>query len=298
METYDLVIVGAGCAGLTAAIYAARAGRSVLVLEQETIGGQIAYAPRVENYPGLPATSGSAMADALFAQAEALGVELELEQVQKLIPGEVHRLVTDRGERLARRVILATGTHRRKLGLPREDDFAGKGLSYCAVCDGAFYKGQPLAVIGGGSAALQSAELLAGLSPEVHLIHRRDEFRGEETLLRRVEALPQVTIHRSARATALLGGTELTGLRLSGPDGERELPVSGVFVCAGQEPNTAPFAPPVRVDEAGYFDAPEDCRTNLPGVFVAGDCRRKAVRQLTTASADGAVAALAALEGL
>lgn len=292
----DVLILGAGCAGLTAAIYAARAGKTVLVLEQETIGGQITSSPRVENYPGIPEISGLAFSDALYEQALALGAEIELEQVRALLPGSPHRVVTDCGEHEAKAVIVATGAHHRELGLPREAALSGRGLSYCAVCDGAFFRGKDVAVIGGGSAALQSAEFLAGLCKTVHLIHRRAEFRGERALLERVEALPNVTVHRCRKPSALLGETAVEGLQLvTAEDAPAEtLAVSGVFVSVGQEPNTACFRDVLTLDETGYIAAGEDCRTNVPGIFTAGDCRTKSVRQLTTAAADGSVAALAA----
>ena len=288
----DLIIIGAGCAGLTAAIYAARAGKSVLVLEQETVGGQISFSPKVENYPGIASISGAEFSDQLYAQAEALGVELELETVERLLPGTPHRVVTDCGEHTAPAVIVATGVRHRRLGVPGED--ALSGVSYCAVCDGAFYRGKTVAVVGGGSTALQSAELLSGLCRTVHLIHRRNRFRGEVRLAERVRALPNVVPHLEQTVEELLpaaDGKAVGAVRLSGGE---TIPVDGVFVCVGQIPGNEPFAGVLDLDEAGYLKAGEDCRTNVPGVFAAGDCRTKAVRQLTTAAADGAVAALAA----
>ena len=293
----DLIVVGAGCAGLTAAIYAARAGKSVLVLEQESVGGQIAFSPRVENYPGIPSISGMAFADALFAQADALGAALELEKVLRVEPGESIRVVTEDDAHECRRLILAPGAKHRRLGLPREEELTGRGVSYCATCDGAFYKGKTVAVAGGGSTALQSAELLAGLCEKVYLIHRRDAFRGEPGLSERVLRLPNVEPVLNARVTALLGGSDLTGVEVGTAAGPRELTLDGLFVCVGQEPNTAFLSGVVALDGAGYILAGEDCRTNVPGVFAAGDCRVKQVRQLTTAAADGSVAALAAVSG-
>ena len=290
----DVIVVGAGCAGLTAAVYAARAGKSVLVLEQESVGGQIAFAPLVENYPGIPSIAGAALADQLFAQAEALGVELELETVERLIPGNPHTVVTDCGEHTAPAVIVATGVRHRHLGAPGEDELSG--VSYCAVCDGAFYKGKTVALVGGGSTALQSAELLSGLCREVHLIHRRDSFRGEARLAERVRALPNVILHLERTVEALVpdaSGKAVGAVTLSGGE---TVPADGVFVCVGQIPGNEPFAGVLDLDEAGYLVAGEDCKTNVPGVFAAGDCRTKNVRQLTTAAADGAVAALGALE--
>ena len=292
--TKDLIIIGAGCAGLTAAIYAARAGKSVLVLEQETVGGQISFSPKVENYPGIASISGAEFSDNLFSQAEALGVELELETVERLIPGTPHTVVTDCGEHSAPAVIVATGVRHRHLGVKGEDDLSG--ISYCAVCDGAFYKGKTVALVGGGSTALQSAELLSGLCREVHLIHRREEFRGEARLAERVKALPNVMLHLERTVEKLVpdgSGKAVGAVTLSGGE---TIPVDGVFVCVGQIPGNEPFANVLELDEAGYLVAGEDCKTNVPGIFAAGDCRTKNVRQLTTAAADGAVAALGALE--
>ena len=297
----DIVIIGAGTAGLTAAIYAARAGKSVLVLEQETIGGQIAYSPRVENYPGIASISGAAFSDNLFTQAEALGVELELETVEHIVPGTPHRIVTDCAEHTAKAVIVATGVRHRHLGVPGEDL---AGVSYCAVCDGAFYKDKIVALVGGGSTALQSAELLAGICKEVHLIHRRTEFRGERALAERVRQLPNVTLHLEQTVSEVLENQAAPGelgavmLRQVSDGAETVLHVDGLFVCVGQIPGNQPFAGVLDLDEAGYIQAGEDCCTNVPGIFAAGDCRTKAVRQLTTAAADGSVAALAALAAL
>ncbi len=288
----DVLVVGAGCAGLTAAIYAARAGRSVLVLEQAAVGGQIAYSPRVENYPGIPSVSGAAFADALLEQAEALGVRLELETAERLLPGRPHTVVTDCGSHTAAAVVVAVGAQHRRLGVPGEETLSG--VSYCAVCDGAFYRGRDVAVVGGGSTALESAEFLAGLCRSVRLIHRRDAFRGEPQLAARVLALPNVTAELGCTVQALAGDGAVAAVVLDGPGGRRTVPADGVFVCIGQEPGTAAFADVLTLDGAGYVAAGEDCRTNVPGVFAAGDCRAKAVRQLTTAAADGSVAALAA----
>ena len=297
----DLVIIGAGCAGLTAAIYAARAGKTVLVLEQETVGGQISFSSRVENYPGIASISGAAFSDNLFSQAETLGVELELEAVEHIVPGTPHRIVTDCAEHTAKAVIVATGVRHRHLGVPGEDL---AGVSYCAVCDGAFYKDKTVALVGGGSTALQSAELLAGICKEVHLIHRRTEFRGERALAERVRQLPNVTLHLEQTVSEVLENQAAPGelgavmLQQVSDGAETVLHVDGLFVCVGQIPGNQPFAGVLDLDEAGYIQAGEDCCTNVPGIFAAGDCRTKAVRQLTTAAADGSVAALAALAAL
>lgn len=295
----DIVIVGAGCAGLTAGIYAARAGKTVLVLEQENIGGQISFSPRVENYPGIASVSGAAFADGLYEQAMAQGVKLGLEKVLRVQPHNgAFAVVTEDGTHLCRSVILACGAHHRPLGLPQEQALAGRGISYCAICDGAFFKGKNVAVVGGGSAALQSAELLSTLCAQVTLIHRRDEFRGEASLVQRVSACANVTVKTNTVITALHGTDRLQGVTVTDvkTNAQQALPLDGLFVCVGQVPNTQAFTALLPLAQGGYIAADETCRTAVPGVFAAGDCRTKTVRQLTTAAADGAVAALAACE--
>lgn len=290
--TCDILVVGAGPAGLTAAIYGARAGRSVLVLEQSGVGGQIAYAPRVENYPGIAGISGEALSDALLSQAEGLGVSLELEAVERIVPGLPHTVVTDCGTHRAGAVIVAAGAEHRRLGVPGEEL---AGVSFCAVCDGAFFRGKDVAVVGGGSTALESAELLAGICRSVLLIHRRRAFRGEPALAERVLGLANVTAALDSTVREILGADgAVAAVVLDTPDGPRTVPVEGVFLCVGQTPQNGPFAGVLDLDADGWAASGEDCRTRTPGIFAAGDCRAKAVRQLTTAVADGAVAALAA----
>ena len=291
---FDLIIVGGGPAGLTAAIYARRAGRTVLLLEKESFGGQIASSPRVENYPGLPSVSGAALADALYAQAEALGARIELEEVRELRGGDVKTVVTDYGTYTCRALILATGMKHRTLGLPREDTLTG--ISYCAVCDGSFYKGEDVAVCGGGNTALTDALFLSELCRRVTVIHRREEFRGDLLLKEELERRPNVDFAFSSVVEELLGDKALTGLVLKHiQTGEtRLLPVSGLFEAVGQIPEKELIRSLLPVDASGFVQSDESCVTSLPGVFVAGDCRAKEVRQLTTATADGAVAALAA----
>lgn len=296
---YDIIVIGAGPAGLTAALYAARAGKSVLVLEQGGFGGQIALSPRVENYPGIPQIAGSQLADQLVEQVLALDVEVGLETVTGFSKNEdgTFALTTEDGVHQARALILATGVTHRHLGLEGEEELVGRGVSYCAVCDGAFYAGRSVAVVGGGDTALQDALFLSASCAHVTLIHRRDQFRGEERLADQLRRRDNVTFLLSHVPTALTAPSgELTALGVKDlkTGEEKALAVDGLFLAVGQVPHNTPFAPQVVLDEAGYIRAGEDCLTNVPGVFAAGDCRTKTVRQLTTAVGDGAVAALAA----
>lgn len=294
---YDVIVIGGGAAGLTAALYSLRAGKKVLVLESENFGGQITASPRVDNYPGLPAVSGSAFADTLLEQVLELGGEIEMEQAAAVEPdGPFQTVRAGRESYTGKSLILATGVRHRRLGLPGEETLAGSGVSYCAVCDGAFFKGKKVAVAGGGDTALQSALFLSSMAEAVYLIHRRETFRAEAALTARLAGNAKIQQMTPYRITALQGETELEGLTLTQTvTGEaKELAVDGLFVAVGQEPDNRAFAGLVQLDEAGYIRAGEDCRTSAPGVFAAGDCRSKGVRQLTTATADGAVAALAA----
>ncbi len=294
----DVLVVGGGPAGLTAALYAARAGKSVLVLEGNAPGGQINFSPLVENYPGLPSIPGSQLSEELLRQVEELGVELEYETAVDLRAQEGgFQVVTDCAVREGRTLVLATGVRHRTLGLPGEEALVGQGVSYCAVCDGPFYAGKPVAVVGGGDTALQDALFLSGICSQVTLIHRREEFRGERRLAEQVRSRDNIQCRMDATVEAL--HTEngvLTGLtlheRITGQ--RQDLPVDGLFIAVGQEPQNQPFANLLGADEGGYLLAGEDCRTGIPGVFAAGDCRTKGVRQLTTAVGDGAVAGLAA----
>ena len=294
----DILVAGGGPAGLTAALYAARAGKSVVVLEGNAPGGQINFSPLVENYPGLPSTPGSQLADALLCQAEELGVTLEYETVAGLrTRGSGFQVTTDCAVRECRALVLATGVQHRTLGLPGEEELVGQGISYCAVCDGPFYTGKSVAVVGGGDTALQDALFLSGICAHVTLIHRRAEFRGAQKLVEQVLARDNVICAMDSTVEGLLTQEgRLTGLNIHGRiTGEtRQLEVEGLFIAVGQKPQNEPFSGLIVLDEDGYILAGEDCKASLPGVFAAGDCRAKEVRQLTTAVGDGAVAGLAA----
>ena len=297
---YDIIVVGGGPAGLTAALYASRAGKNVLVLEGETPGGQINYSPHVDNYPGLPGMDGESFARTLTQQALEQGVALVNEAATAFrIQGDQMEIKTADERYTAASVILATGVTQRQLGLDNEDDLIGMGVSYCAVCDGAFYQNMPVAVVGGGDTALQEALFLSERCSKVTVIHRRDLFRGQAKLLDQLRARPNVEFLLSHTVKKLNRDENgLTGLVLHDikENEDKELKVDGLFVAVGQEPRNKIFASLLSTDERGYLMAGEDCSTSMSGVFAAGDCRTKEVRQLTTAVGDGAVAALAACE--
>lgn len=298
---YDMIIVGAGTAGLSAAIYGARAGKNVLVLEANTYGGQIVRSSEVENYPGIAHISGYEFAQNLYDQAVNLGAAVEFENVVEIrADGQEKYVVTEDNEYTARAVILATGAVNRPLGVDGEDDFVGAGISYCATCDGAFFKGKDVAVVGGGSTALEDALFLSAYCRKVYLIHRRDAFRGEQKYVDNLKTKDNIEFVLNSQVTALKGNDFLEAVDVKNKvSGETvTLPVSGLFVAIGQMPQNGPFAGLINLDDGGYIAAGEDCRTNVEGIFTAGDCRTKTVRQLTTAASDGAAAALAACEYL
>lgn len=297
---YDVIVIGAGPAGLTAAIYARRAEKTVLVLEKETFGGQITHSPKVENYPGFLQMSGNEFAEKLIEQALHLEAEIELDEAKAIEDhGDFKRVICENGSFDGRTVILATGSKHRQLGVARENDFVGAGVSYCAVCDGAFYRGKTVAVIGGGNTALQEAVMLSDLCKKVTLVQNLAFFTGEQKLLDQLKQKDNVDFITSCVVDALNGGDELTGITIRNTEtGEmRELTVDGIFVAIGQVPENEPFKAVVPLNEWGYIVSDESCAMGK-GVFVAGDCRTKQVRQIATAISDGAVAAVAACRWL
>ena len=296
---YDMIIIGAGTAGLSAAIYGVRAGKSVLVLEGENYGGQIINSPEVENYPGIAKISGFEFATGLYEQAQNLGAVIAFEAVIRVEKtGRDFVVYTDERELPCHSVILATGAKNRPLGLEREMELIGAGVSYCATCDGAFFRNQVTAVVGGGSTALEDAEFLSSYCSKVYLIHRRDAFRGEQWLVENLRKKENVEFVLNSVVTEILGENGVEGIRVKDKvtGEERKLEINGLFVAIGQMPDNHAFEALVELDDSGYIRAFEDCKTSEPGIFAAGDCRTKTVRQLTTAASDGAVAGLAACE--
>lgn len=294
---YDVLILGGGPAGLAAALYAKRAGVSVLVLERSIYGGQVTNTPTVENYPGILNISGVDLAMALYEQVTGLGIEVRLEEpVSYQLDAPAKAVATARGLYEAKAVIVANGVKRRTLGCPGEERLAGRGVSYCATCDGAFFQRAEVAIVGGGNTALEDALFLSNNCAAVHLIHRRDQFRGSSILAEAVKKRQNIHLHLNSVVEEITGEEKVAGARLRDvtTGEETRLELSGVFVAVGLAPDNAAFAGQLALDGAGYIQAGEDCRTNLAGVFAAGDTRTKEVRQIITAAADGAVAALGA----
>ncbi len=296
MNLYDIAIIGGGPAGLTAAIYAGRANKKVVIIEKGTFGGQITSSPKVENIPGFVSVTGNEFAEKLIEQAVSLDAQIECCEAQKIIPGEYFTVVTDDGDFFAKSVIIATGTKHRLLGLDREDEFIGNGISFCAVCDGAFYTGKTVAVIGGGNSALQEALLLSETSKKVVVVQNLDFLTGEKKLQELVSKKANIEVILGTVVKEFLGGTDLTGIKVSNGTDTYNIDVDGVFVAIGLLPQNEAFSDAVSLDGGGYVVSGEDCLTNAEGIFVAGDCRTKRIRQVATAAADGAIAALAACE--
>lgn len=292
---YDVIIIGGGPAGLTAAVYALRAGKSVLVIEKQTFGGQITFSPKVENIPGFTEISGNEFAEKLVDQAMAQGAEFEMQEVLAVKKTENGFLVqTDGGDFSGKTVIIATGAKHRTLGLEGEQELIGNGISFCAVCDGAFFKDADVGVVGGGNSALQEALLLSETSKTVHVFQNLDFLTGEAKLIEQIENKGNVTVHYGCTVIGYDGEGTLTGIKVMQPGGEKDYPLSGVFLAVGLEPQNDKFSNVVSLDNRGYAEATDDVNTKTAGVFVAGDCRSKKIRQVATAASDGAIAALAA----
>ncbi len=291
---YDILIVGAGPAGLTAAIYARRAGKTVLVLERDTFGGQITFSPKLENYPGFAEISGNELAQRMLEQAMALGAEIDMDQVLAVRDGAVKTVVGEARSYEAKTVIIAAGARHRRLHLPREEEFIGNGISFCAVCDGAFYRDRHVALVGGGNTALQEAVLLSEICECVTVVQNLPFLTGEQRLIEALAARPNVDYRYGTVVIGYEGGEALTALNLLQTESgtESRLAVDGAFLAIGTEPENAPFSAVAALNEQGYIAADESCRTETAGIFAAGDCRTKAYRQVATAISDGAAAAL------
>ena len=292
---YDIVVIGGGPAGLTASLFAARAGKSVMLLEANAFGGQIATSPRVENYPSISEIAGAELANKMFDQAIAHGVEFDMGsgKIEKTANG--FNVTTEYGSYDCLSVVIATGVSHKKLGLPSEERLAGNGVCYCAVCDGAFFKDKPVCVVGDGFTAAQYALYLSEICSEVHLLTLFDKLFCDKELTDRILANSKINWVQNVTLTEILGESKVEGVVLRDSDcAITYLDLDAVFVAIGQEPHNEDFANIVKLDDKGYVVASEDCLTSCEGVFVAGDCRTKSVRQCATAVGDGAVAGIAA----
>lgn len=295
---YDIIVIGAGPAGLTSAIYGRRANKKVLVLEAKSYGGQIINTLDIENYPAEEHISGFDFATKLYNQAKNLGAEIVFEKAVEVNDlGKEKEIKTTKNTYKTKTVIIATGSENRKLGLPNENELIGKGISYCATCDGAFYKKKIVAVVGGGNTALEDALYLSNIANKVYLIHRRDKFRAEEKVVELIKEKDNIELLYNSNITKLISNEKLEKIEITSNDGNiKTINIDGLFVAVGRIPENQNFAKLVELDENGYIVANENCHTNIEGIFVAGDNRTKTVRQLVTATSDGANAATSAIK--
>ena len=294
---YDSIIIGAGPAGMTAAIYLARANKKVLIIEKETIGGQISSSPLVENYPGYEGISGSVLANNMYNQVDKLGVDIELDEVTDIIPGELHTVKTLDNEFKARTVIIATGVKYRLLGLENEIELIGNGIHFCVSCDGAFYKGKHVAVIGGGNTGIINAIALADMCEKVYLIQDKDKLTGEKILQDKLKQKDNVEVITNSVVSKIIGDDKLEKIIIKNGKKENEIIVDGMFISIGLMPQSDFLKGIIDLDKFNYAVS-FDTKTKIDGIFVAGDIRTKPFRQITTAVNDGTTSALYALEYL
>ena len=296
---YDIIVIGAGPAGLTAALYGRRANKKVLVLEAKVYGGQIVNTNRIDNYPAMPGVSGFDFANNLYNQVIDMGAEIKFEKVIKIDLSIGKKVITDNNEYLGRSIILATGADKRTIGLENEGRLTGRGISYCATCDGNFFKDMDVAVYGGGDTALFDAMYLSDICKKVYLIHRRDKFRGNENMLNELKNKGNIEFVLNNKVTKLIGEDKLESIEVTNNDGTvNNISISCLFVAIGQVPETANFTNLIDLDEKGYAISNEDMKTKIPGIYVAGDMRKKYLRQLATAINDGAIAATQAINDM
>lgn len=292
---YDIIIVGAGPAGMTAALYAKRANKNVLVLEANAYGGQIVKANIVENYPGLPNVTGFDFATNLYKQIKDFGCEVKFETVVRITKDK--KVITNKGEYQAKAIILATGAFNRRLNIENEQNYVGRGLSYCATCDGNFYKDRVVAVVGGGNMALEDALYLSNIAKKVYLIHRRDSFKAEERYVLEAKEKANIEIIYNSTVVKLNGDERLESIIVKDDkENETKLDIEGLFIAVGQEPKNEMFADIIKLNQFGYIESEDGVHTNQEGIYVAGDCRVKLLRQLTTAVSDGSIAATVAMK--
>jgi thioredoxin reductase (NADPH) len=288
---YDCLIIGGGPAGLTAGIFTARANLKTIILEGTSIGGQIASSPLVENYPGVPNISGAELVDNMYNQVTDLGVDVELTMVNNITKDKIFTVETDDGNYETKSIIIATGAKYRRLGLPNEDNLIGKGIHFCTTCDGSFYKGKDVAVVGGANTAVTNAIYLSRLCNKVYLINRKNELKCEEALIKELNKIDNIEVIPNTVVSKLNGNDSLESIEITTNDNSKELKVDGLFIAVGLDAQSEVGSAILDRDNRNYYVS-EDCSTKIPGIFVAGDCREKKIRQLTTATSDGTIAAL------
>jgi len=294
---YDVIVVGCGPAGMTASIYLARSNKKVLILEKETIGGQMSSSPLIENYPGYDAIAGSELANNMFEQLTKFGVDLEIEEVIEIIPGDTFKVITDSNTYEALSVIIATGSKYRLLGLDNEENLIGKGIHFCVACDGAFYKDKTVAVIGGGNSAVINAITLSDLCRKVYLVQNLDKLTAEDKLVDTLVSKDNVEVIANSNVLELIGNDELSEIVIETNNKKRSIKLDGMFISIGLVPQSDIVKNLLKVNKYGYIES-NDGITEIPGIFVAGDCRDKKIRQITVATSDGTIAGMAAIEYL
>lgn len=296
---YDLIIIGAGPAGLTSAIYATRSNKSVLVLEANTYGGQIVTTDKIDNYPATPHISGYDFATSLYNQAVELGAEVKFEKAIDIINGEIKEVVTNKKAYQAKAVIVAIGVRNRKLNINGEEKFTGKGVSYCATCDGSFYKNKVVAVIGAGDTAFEETNYLSDICKKVYLIHRNETFKANPRLVKKVKNKDNVEFILNTNVISINGKDKVTDVDIrDNEDNISNLKVDGIFIAIGQIPENNNLTKDLKLDENGYIKSDDNLKTNIDGIYVAGDIRPKSLRQLVTATSDGAIAAVNAIKNI
>lgn len=296
---YDIIIIGAGPAGLTAALYALRANKNVVIFESASYGGKIINAKVVENYPGIEKISGIDFANRLYEQVKKLGAKIVYEKVINIINDTPKKVITINGSYETKAIIIATGLQNRKLNLDREANLIGKGISYCATCDGTFFKNKNVAVVGGGNTAIMDALYLADICKKVFVIYRNEQIKAEAITLNKLKEKNNVEFILNTNITKIEGTDKLSSVEITNKSGEiKSLEIEGLFIAIGQESQIKDITDELNTDEFGYIITDEDCKTNIEGIYAAGDNRKKQIRQLTTAASDGTIAALTAIKEL
>lgn len=294
---YDIIIVGCGPAGMTAAIYAARANKKVLIVEKETIGGQMASAPLIENYPGYTSISGSELANNMFDQIMSLGVDFELEEVKEIVDGNIKKVITEDNTYETKTIIIATGSKYRLLGLPNEINLIGNGIHFCTSCDGIFFKDKTVAIIGGGNSAVINALTMADICNKVYVVQNLSDLTAESILVDKLKSKDNVEIITNANVKKIIGESNLESIVIGVKDKEQEIKLDGMFISIGLIPQSELVSKILKVNKYGYIES-NNCVTEVPGIFVAGDCRDKAFRQVTISTGDGTTAATEAINYL